>query len=70
MLSPRSALARLGRLAMTTRREWSEFERCVVFIEHEIDVTKETAVNSVPSREHFSFPMLDILLADGAPPHR
>jgi hypothetical protein len=55
---------------MTTRREWSEFERCVVFIEHEIDAAKETAVSDLSSREHFAQPMLDILLADGASPHR
>ena len=70
MLSPRPALARLGRLAMTTRREWSEFQRRVVFIEHEIDAAKKTAVNELPSREHFSVQMLDILFTDGASPHR
>jgi len=55
---------------MTTRREWSEFERCVVLIEQEIDVAKETAVSDVPSREHFSRPMFDVLFANGATPHR
>jgi hypothetical protein len=55
---------------MTSRREWSEFERCVVLVEHEIDPAEETAVRDVPSREHLSLPMLDILLADGATPHR
>jgi hypothetical protein len=55
---------------MTTRREWSEFERGVVLIEHEIDTTEQAAVSDAPSREHFSLPMLDILLTDGAPPHR
>ena len=69
-LFPRSALAWLGRLAIATRREWSEFERCVVLIEYEIDTAEETAVSDAPSREHFSLPMLDILLADGATPHR
>jgi len=53
----------------TPRREWREFERCVVLIEHEIDVAKETAINGVPSGEYLSLAMLDIFLANGAAPH-
>jgi|KBSMisStaDraftv2_1062788.scaffolds.fasta_scaffold09083_8 hypothetical protein len=69
-LSPRSAPARFGRPGMAPRREWREFERGVVLIEHEIDVAKETAVDGVPSGEHFSLAVFDIFLANGATPHR
>jgi len=55
---------------MAPRREWREFERGVVLIEHEIDVAKETAVDGVPSGEHFSLAVVDIFLANGATPHR